>query len=1020
MLLTISFAPTRLTVTKGLQRAQKEALARAATRGLFSVKTDLDSLLEAVSRSGRIYYPARLKNDKEPPTVENFHSSNLVVLDIDNTNPELPPFTWSDALDHSYVQAHGAFLHESPNYTPEQNRFRIGFVLPHEIDNYYSWRAVAEKILAEFPAQGELITRPTWGYQYCRYKSIGGRNTQVMSRTEFERLSADILDIQQKRIQRSTLAQQETGKISIEEAEKILSFIPTHLEYSEWQAVVFGIANYFEQHEAKQLIENWSPGRDNKYLELIRRAQRRKHGAEGIRRITIATVINFAKQHGYIPPVREHSKPEALQYDRTITVQRWVSEAAPELFSVIEQNPKTIVVSRTGNGKSRFVELLARRGSVLLVSPLAKLAEQQAAEFQAVGAVSVTGGETAEIADAYFQYRDFVCTTPEMLSQYMQLVERFDYVVLDEIHELRRITYRPAALAAINNAIERAQRVIGLTATLTDNVFREHGFFIVNVADRRTDRLRVQVREFRGGAASGNSKAALVARLIREHLESSNTPSVETVPPVMVIRLQSKKELSVVHTYCRSILELPEAEIAVLSSENKNSSAVFSSVVENRIFPAGVRVVLTTSVFDLGLNVLNSNVARLVLIEPKDEVEVIQFSARFRNVDVPVECWYPERTDDKERKTWPQDVLRRYRYDYAKAADLCTVLNIAAQPGQRELYNRVSTVTKYKQFVQRSADAYKPNVLYMAAQLYREYTGALLAGTGRFFDILAEHYPYCDIQRLAVLDLDADIDVHRLQEELKEKEKNIEDALYQCLSEHRQDFLTNVFHAHAADRDLRKRLLRDEFEGLRPLEDETSKALKSTYQDNFGENIFLRPVARTITKRYLHVRGLLLSSTEAVQILQSNRTAENWHNTIVEFETMRRQYLLEHKPSALSPKWRKEAEAIREIASVLQQKQEILTGEVLKAVNEIMHTRLFAMKKRESAKLVRLLFGHFKRRGREKISYYDCRQRRTFEQTLLALQIDPASYLGALRITAQVEPVQTEQEPVLMMMVDSE
>lgn len=1011
MLLTAAFAPARLTMKKGATRAQKDHLARAAKDNLCSVRTDLDSLLARIGNGG-IYYPARLKDDSATTAVENFLDSNLVVLDIDNSNPDAQTLSWSDALAHPYVQAHGAFLHESPNYTTEQNRYRIGFILPETITDYYVWKEVASRIAAQFPAQYDLILRPTWGYSGCRRISIGGKSTQVVSRLEYERLTDGIIEEQERRRQRARAAKDSYDAVSFEEAERMLSFIPTHLHYEEWQAIVFGLANAFEDHQAAQLVEGWSPGRDKLYLKLIRQNSRRKHS--GGATVTIGTVIKVAKQYGYEPPEREQARPEALQYDRTITVRRWVSEAAADLLSIIEENPKTIVVSRTGNGKSRFVELMGRRGSVLLVSPLAKLAEQQAEEFTEVGAVSVIGGENAEIADAYFQYRNFVCTTPEMLGQYMHCVDRFDYVVLDEIHELRRITYRPSALAAVNEALKRARRTVGLTATLTDNVFREEGFYVVQVADRRTDRLQVQLREFRGGSAEpdgnpkGNSTTALVTHLVREHL-GTTADNPQDAPPVLVIRLQSKKQLRVVHDYCRTVLELPQSAVAVLTSENKNTSTVFSSVVEHRRIPAGVRVVLTTSVFDLGLNVLNTNIARLVLIEPKDEVEVIQFSARFRNVNLPVECWYPERTDDAERKAWPQDVLRRYRYNYAKADELCTVLNIAARPGQRDLYNKVSAISKYNKFVQRTGngngngDSYRPNTLYMAAQLYREYTGALLAGPGRFFNTLAERYDYCEVERPPVLDLGADVDIQRLQEQQKKREQSIEEALYTCLKEHRTEFFTNVFHAYAADRELRKRLLRGEFEGIRPLHSEASRALHHKYRELFGENIFLRPLARTISKRYLHLRGLLLSGQEAVRIVDGYRTPDGWHNTITEFETMRRQYLLEHHPEALSPKWRKEAEAVRAVAGALQQRGEILCGDVLQAVNDVMHTRLFAMKKRESAKLVRILFGTFRRRGREKITYYDCSRRRTFEQTLQSLQIEPAAYLGVLGIRTQID-----------------
>ncbi len=1048
MLITVALASARLKMQKGSTKVQKEAIAKAAKDQLNSVRTDLDSLLASIG-NGSIYYPGRLKDSSKLVEVENFEESNLIVLDIDNTNPEAPPLSWSDALEHPYVIANAAFLHESPNYSTEQNRYRIGFILPEAITDYYVWKEVAARIAAHFPAQYDLVLRPTWGYKGCRSINVAGKRTQVISRTEFDRLTEGILEERERRRQHRREAQERYTPITFEEAEAILSFIPAQLSYGEWQSIVFALANSFEEHEAIQLIEGWSPGRDRHYLKLIRQNRRRKHAGATV--VTMGTVIQLAKQHGYITPAREKQPPmEALQYDRTITVGRWVSDAAAELFSIIEQNPRTALISRTGNGKSKFVELLARRGSVLLISPLAKLAEQQSSEFESVGAVSVTGGETPEIADAYFQYRDFVCTTPEMLAQYMNCVERFDYVVIDEMHELRRINYRPAALAAFADALQRAQRVVGLTATLTDNIFRADGFYIVRIDDCRSDRLKIQVREFRGGAADPdkNNVTALVSRLIRDHVatgfhDSDNSdflpafsaenqpgnPQQKEQPGVLVIRLQNKKQLRVVRDYCRSTLQLTENTVAVLTSDNKNSSSVFSSVVQKRTIPAGVRVVLTTSVFDLGLNVLNRNIGRLVLIEPKDETEVIQFSARFRNAQVPVECWFPyrsadNRSNDNEQKTpanrWPVDMLGRYRRDYAQAGDICTVLNIAAQPGNKNLYNRVSAIGKYR-FIQRVATAYKPNALYIAAHAYKEHTTALLTKPGRFFDVLAEHYPYCDIERLPVLDLDADADLEQIQEAIKQTEQSIDNELYRCLKEEPTCFFVNVFHAHSADRDLRKQLLREEFEGIRPPEDEASRALKNKYRELFAENIFLRLLARTLTKRYLYLRRLLLSAQEAVRIADTHRTPEAWHNLTVEFETMRRQYLLDHNPEALSSKWRKEAEAVRAVADTLQQKGEILTSDVLGAVNKVMHPRLFAMKKRESAKLIRILFGAFKRRGRQKITYYDCRSKRTFEDTLRSLQIDPAAYLQAWHITTTTAPPTDQQTVVCSLVgVDSE
>lgn len=1088
MRITISHASTKLVIHRAATRQQKLHIAKsAASAGLSPASTDIDALITLIQR-GNIYLPALLhdkrtnENDefvppsgflpqKLAPTVENFLASNLVVLDFDNTNTNEPMLSWQQALEHPYIQKHACLLHESPNFTPEQNRFRVLFLLPKNIENYHAWQEVCKDIGEHFPKQYDIIRNPTWGFQGCRVQFVHkDKRIQVLQQKEFARLTEQFSEAQPSTSSCPTERDQfgrplgrPSGRpfgspfgntVSLEEAEKMLSFIPEHSEYDVWQAIVFGIAHAFEQHEAEQLIEQWSPGRDRHYKSLIRRAagraSRRSSGrAAEARVVTIATVIQEAKKYGYEPPkyLYKNNSNDTLRFDHTLHIKRWVAEAERKLSRIILNNSKTLLVSRTNNGKSTFVELLATTQRVLLITPLTKLSEQQAEKLKKAGAVSVTGGEDPTIAELYFKHKNFVCSTPEMLLAHADCIEHFDVVVLDEIHELRRMDYRPQALRAYHLVLQKARKVLGLTATLTDNIFRDEGFTTVLLQDERNDTLDIIPRDFPTTDEHNNSIAyplqTLACSLIKEHLlrpenkrQDKEQNNQQNDHSVLVLRVQSKNAIKTITTYCKDVLALPEQHLAVLTGQTKELPT-FEFITKHQRLPDDIRVVLTTSVFDIGIDVFNTNIARIAMLQPIDHTEIIQFSARFRSANVPVECFFSsqlqpdkavetknstlnnQQNPDERSTDFRTDFHTDFRWLYHKQVEetelVVNYLNISKELQKRGLYpeHSISPAKSYAYGIALENDEAKENTtrhytntLMIAAKLYKQQCLALKKDRTTFFETLQHRYPYCRVHYTTAPTSRLEEEDQRQLEQIglkqKQKQQSLQQELLRLFSEHTESFLLNVFYAHPHQKSVRHKILLH-WEGMRRAEDEHSRKLKEQAREQFAENIFADSFALVLSKRYLHLRQLLLGNADAVRLVSERHNSTAWHNTLMALEVQRRQFLLREAPEQLPVKWRREAEAIAEVAALFQKQGRVPSKDVQSLINGVAQKSILYVQKREASQLATILFGKFKRQGKQKACYYDGEQLRTLPETLEELGIDAAGYLHTLRTRLCIE-----------------
>ena len=75
----------------------------------------------------------------------NFISSNILTLDFDKE------YTLKEALDNEFIKQYATIIYKTPNYTEEQNRFRIIFELEFPIKDKIAFEQAILGLLKKFP-----------------------------------------------------------------------------------------------------------------------------------------------------------------------------------------------------------------------------------------------------------------------------------------------------------------------------------------------------------------------------------------------------------------------------------------------------------------------------------------------------------------------------------------------------------------------------------------------------------------------------------------------------------------------------------------------------------------------------------------------------------------------------------------------------------------------------------------------------------------------------------------------------
>lgn len=332
-------------------------------------------------------------------------------------------------------------------------------------------------------------------------------------------------------------------------------------------------------------------------------------------------------------------KPLTIEYNKTINIKNFVSEGLRDVLNYADQNKKIVLQAETGTGKTtaflKYFSEYRQNKRLLILAPLTAIVEQNKNEFSNI--VALTGNsEPSEHTRA--KTWEIVMATYEQGYKHLSTGNKFDYVVIDEVHNL--ISSHSFKRESIKNltSVLRNCKMIGLTGT-TNPLFKSLGYKLVNIKKKDLSPVNVSMKV-------DNRSPVKIAL---QHLKD--------VKGKCIIRINSKDDATEIKKELISKKRYSKNEILILKSDaHIKKSADFIKLTQRSCFNDSVKLVLTTSLIDEGLSIKQEGFSDVVFIEntykPMPEA-VKQFFARFRNQDSQRKNYlYFRETKDQSLNSW--------------------------------------------------------------------------------------------------------------------------------------------------------------------------------------------------------------------------------------------------------------------------------------------------------------------------------------------------------------------------------
>ena len=306
-----------------------------------------------------------------------------------------------------------------------------------------------------------------------------------------------------------------------------------------------------------------------------------------------------------------------IPYDKTLQIKEYVSEQLKTVLDYSDINKKTILTAETGTGKTTaflmdFSKLRPHK-RLLILAPLTAIVEQNKAEFNSI--VSLTGTSTPS-DHTKAKTAPFVMATYEQGYKHLSNPNTFDYVVIDEIHNLITAhSYKRETIKNITRVL-KPYNVIGLTGT-TNLLFKSIGYKLVNVLKEKQTKVDVNLIV--------DNRAPL--KIALQHLQN--------VKGKCIVRVNSRNVATALKNEVITLRHYKKEEVLILNSDaHIKKGDDFKQLTVLSKFNDNKKLVITTSLIDEGLSIKQNGFSDVVFIEtdykPMPEA-VKQFFARFRN-----------------------------------------------------------------------------------------------------------------------------------------------------------------------------------------------------------------------------------------------------------------------------------------------------------------------------------------------------------------------------------------------------
>lgn len=391
-----------------------------------------------------------------------------------------------------------------------------------------------------------------------------------------------------------------------------------------------------------------------------------------------------------------------IQYDNRFIIDRYVSEVLPEILNFADCYNKILLRAETGKGKTTaFVRDFHKHrpnARLLILAPLTIIVEQNAKEYKGKGAFLTGKSDMVDKIEALKE--KIVFATYEQGIKLIIEAPPFDYIVVDEIHQLLTANSFKRDVIAELTPLLKDCKLIGLTGTPTQ-IFSKLDFKLLDIDIKNPKRTDIEVRY-------SNTKAF---DIIINHL--SHKP-----PGKVLIRLNEIETIKeIIKQLVRTKLYNKSEMLLLHSTKEIKNSKEYKKLAHERQFYDNYKLIFTTSLIDEGLSIEQVGFSDIVFIEtnynPRPE-QVKQFFARFRNEA-------PERKNYLYLRTKNNQTPTRFYPETMFDNDLTTLENERAQMEAKEVLTTYNNLFSNNNFYYNNATVNPYYLAYAVTEVLFSY-----------------------------------------------------------------------------------------------------------------------------------------------------------------------------------------------------------------------------------------------------------------------------------------------------------
>ncbi len=334
-----------------------------------------------------------------------------------------------------------------------------------------------------------------------------------------------------------------------------------------------------------------------------------------------------------------------------LSIKRKLSDdtsALKALANLMANTSRLVLRAPTGCGKTYTVlrhiaqeHFKNTRGLTVFTVPTIALAEQIKQEYRDLKPIVITGSES-DLHRLYDTTKPLdTCLIVSVFDSAVRLLDIINepntLLVVDEVHKMvQEYDFRTPAMRTMLRLVKQAPRTLCLSAT-PELLFHEapmnFTYCDIAVEEQRPLRFTMQDYDKRDKAITGTILQALKNN-------SADTIMVHINSKSLLKRTQS---LLIKHG-------VPEREIDIITGDTYATSPEYQHITETSRFTR--RVILTTSVLDCGVNILNEGRALVIMADEKNEDTIIQIANRFRTAnDILVRLFYAAKNEGQAKKS---------------------------------------------------------------------------------------------------------------------------------------------------------------------------------------------------------------------------------------------------------------------------------------------------------------------------------------------------------------------------------